>query len=204
MEDGFDPFRDRVIYEKPTWFDRCVDIALMLIVFPQVVVSLFVFIFGILIREAFREPDAKLPREIIDDAFTVLEDRMKVHGFVREGRKRQLVRTEDRRTDRIGYAARRYNERGLTAEFSIWLSKTAPPPPIQIPWRSGALVVVDEKTGILTVEVDIHSLSLIPTVFPYINLYPRFLRTWRVQAAANMVERRALPWLSSDRLSAFK
>lgn len=91
-----------VTYQKPTWLDLTFSVALFPIIFSHLCFGLFWLIFSAPIEQAFRERDAPLPRKLIDDAFIVLEDRMKSYGFVREGKKRQLVRHRDGAIDRVG------------------------------------------------------------------------------------------------------
>ena len=188
-----------VTYEKPTWLDYTINAVLFPFIFAHLIFGLFWFIFSAPIRQAFQEPDAPLPRELIDDAFTILMDRMKPHGFVREGKKRQLVRKRDGSIDRVGYSARKYNERGLRAEFSIWLSTSAPPVPFSIPWRGGEFVIKNEGHDGLEITIDVGYLRLIP-IATVIDLYPSFRRAARTRKAAEMVEKLGIPWFQKRRV----
>lgn len=188
-----------VTYEKPTWFDLVVSAVLFPIIFTHLCFGLFWLIFSVPIKQAFRERDAPLTRQLIDDAFTVLEQRMKAHGFVREGKKRQLVRSREDAIDRIGYSARKYNERGLRAEFSIWLSTSAPLVPFSIPWRSNEFVVRNESLDGLEITIDVGYLKLIPRA-TIIDLYPSFRRAARAHKAAEIVEKLGLPWFQKRRV----
>lgn len=201
MGDEQVPYSDRVIYAKPSWIDMIVHLGTLPVILAQECLELFWLIFGDPIRRAFREPDAPLPSKLIDDAFAVFESRMEAHGFVRDGKKRQLVRVTPDGRDRIGYASGKYNERGLRAEFSIWLSATASPGPVRIPWRSGELMVKDQESGDLTVQVNLGNLRAIPRPIE-IDLYPRFRRSARTRKAAKMLEDQALPWFEAKRREA--
>lgn len=198
MTEGQDHTDDLVVYEKPTWSELVIHLGLLPIELAILVCYLFWLVLGIPVRQAFREVDAKPPRVLVDHAFALLEARMKNHGFVREGKKRQLLRCEGGISDRIGYSLGNYNEKGLSAEFHVWFSTTAPPPPIRIRWRSGDMVLRDPESGDLTIETSIDSLQLIQRV-PGVNLYPRFLRTYRMNKAAKLAERRSLPWFEAKR-----
>lgn len=188
-----EPWFGLVTYEKPTWLEYTVHAALLPIIFAHLCFGLFWLIFSAPIKQAFRDPRAPLPRELIDDAFIVLIERMKPHGFVREEKKRQLVRSREGGIDRIGYSARKYNERGLRAEFSIWLSTSAPSFPFSIPWQSGELVTKNESLDGLEISIDLGSLRLIQTAL-IIDLYPSFRRAARTRKAAELVEKLGLPW----------
>ncbi|WP_086608033.1 hypothetical protein [Erythrobacter donghaensis] len=187
-----------VTYQKPTWFDLVVSAVLFPIIFTHLCVGLFWLIFSSPIKQAFPERDAPLPRQLIDDAFIVLEQRMNAHGFVREGKKRQLVRSREDAIDRIGYSARKYNERGLRAEFSIWLSTSAPLTPFIIPWRSNEFVTKSEDSDRLEIQIDPGYLRLVP-IATVIDLYPSYRRTARAQKAAKLVEKLGLSWFQKSR-----
>ena len=187
---------ERVIYLKATWLEIAFHLVKIPFVLTRSALTIGWLILGEPFRQYFREPEATQPRMLIDEAFSVLADRMKVHGFVREGRKRQLKRTRGDATDRIGYSARKYNESGLSAEFSIWLSTTATELPVRLAWSDGEVAFEDPITGEVSIEVDLGKLKSIG--FPIIiNLYPRHRRAARIIHAANLVERLALPWFLS-------
>lgn len=200
MLDTQDPLYGRVIYERAYWFDLLIDWILWPFLMAELLVTFVWFMFfELLLRDFFREPDARPPRELIDDAFVVLEKELKPHGFAREGKKRQLIRHRDGKTSRVGYSANKYNERGVRAEFTIWFSKTAASEPVNVPWRSNVVVLADESTGELEIHGNVRSIRLWPTETKF-DLYPRFRRSARIRQAAQMVENLVLPWLDSDRI----
>jgi hypothetical protein len=193
-----EPHIGLVTYEGPTWLDRIIDAVLLPIIFTHLCFQLFWFMASAPIKQAFRQRDAPLPRELIDDAFSVLEVRMIPHGFVREGKKRQLVRHRDGTIDYVGYSARKYNERGLRAEFWIWLTTSAPSVPFRIAWRSGEVVIKNEDLDGLEITVDVGYLRLVP-ISTIIDLYPIYRRSARARKAANMVLKLGLPWFQKTR-----
>ena len=203
MTQGGDPAVERVTYEEPTWVDYLTLYPLIPIGLVTITCRLFWFMIRSPIRSALKVLNPPTPRELIDNAFVVLQERMHAHGFCRDGRKRQLVRHRNGRTERIGYSAGKYNVSGGTAEFGVWFEVTAPSHPFSLTWRSGENALWDENTGGLNIVVCLEQLWLIPDVIDpyrsYFDMYPRFLRSARTQKAAKLTEKLGLRWFEIDR-----
>lgn len=178
---------------RPIWY-----FAILLAGFLSVYKGLLYLIIDALLIRLSPEKIPPKSKQLLDEAFLAIKERLEREGFKQVARKRKLQRSRDGVEAVVELSAGKYNGTGQIAEFSIYLTRISselPPNHINhdLIWVSHI-----QERGEWKAEVDLGQLRIPPRVFAP-NLAPRLRRKARIRRAVRLLERCALPWLEAGR-----